>query len=67
MCCGVEVVSREDAEAKFYVLLNLTETAQVGITLPHPMEDVIAGRDGVSKISLGPLDVTVLAAPKATV
>lgn len=61
---GVEVTSREDSETNFYFLLNLTETIHNEIQLPHPMDDLIAGRASVAKISLGPLEVAVLASPK---
>ncbi len=61
---GVEVTSREDADTNFYFLLNLTETIHNEIQLPHPMDDLIAGRASVAKISLGPLEVAVLASPK---
>ncbi|HTV55305.1 MAG TPA: beta-galactosidase [Terriglobia bacterium] len=58
---GVEVTSREDSETRFYFLLNLTNTAHEDIRLPHPMLNLIAGHSGVTKISLGPLEVAVLA------
>jgi len=58
---GVEVTSRCDAGATYYFLLNLTETAHDNIVLPHPMDDLIRDRRGVAQISLGPLDVAVLA------
>jgi beta-galactosidase len=58
---GVEVTSREDSETRFYFLLNLTDTAHDGIQLPHPMLDLISGQAGISRISLGPLEVAVLA------
>ena len=62
---GVEVTSREDANTVFYFLLNLTEDERKNIPLPHPMADVIAERDGVASVSLGPLEVAVLASPKS--
>jgi beta-galactosidase len=62
---GVEVTSREDADTVFCFLLNLTEDERKSIQLPHPMADVIAEREGVSSISLGPLEVAVLASPKS--
>lgn len=61
---GVEVASREDAEATYYFLLNLTETAHSDIALPKPMDDVVAERTGLTQVSLGPLEVAVLASPK---
>jgi len=63
---GVEVVSREDSETIFYFLLNLTEITQSNIDLPGPMDDLIAEQRGLTRVSLGPLDVAVLASPKAT-
>ena len=62
---GVEVTSREDANTIFYFLLNLTEDEHNSIPLPHPMVDVIAEREGVTNVSLGPLEVAVLASPKS--
>ncbi len=59
---GVEVTSREDLQTIFYFLLNLTETAHNDIALPQPMHDLLAGNSGVTKVSLGPLDVAVLVA-----
>jgi beta-galactosidase len=59
---GVEVTSREDARAVYYFLLNLTETAHRGITLPGRMDDLITGKAGVTEVSLGPLEVAVMAA-----
>jgi len=58
---GVEVTSRQDTGTTYYFLLNLTETRHDNIQLPHPMEDLIAGRSGVTAASLAPLDVSVLA------
>jgi beta-galactosidase GanA len=58
---GVEVTSREDASTTFYFLLNLTEDTKNSIALPHPMVDLIAEREGVTSVSLGPLEVGVLA------
>jgi beta-galactosidase len=58
---GVEVTSRQDATTTYYFLLNLTEAAHDKIALPRPMDDVIAGRKGVTQISLGPFEVAVLA------
>ncbi len=62
---GVEVTSREDSETRFYFLLNLTEATHNEIGLPHPMNDMISGRSGVTKVSLGPLGVAVLASPRS--
>jgi beta-galactosidase len=62
---GVEVTSREDANTTFYFLLNLTEDAKNNIALPHTMIDLIAEREGVTSVSLGPLEVAVLASPKS--
>lgn len=61
---GVEVVSREDANANYYFLLNLTEGPHSSVDLPRPMEDLISDRSGVTTVSLGPLQVAVLASPK---
>ncbi len=61
---GVEVVSREDATATYYFLLNLKEEQHGDISLTEPMDDLVAERTGVKTISLGPLDVAVLAATK---
>ena len=58
---GVEVTSRQDANATYYFLLNMTDMAHKNIELPHPMYDLIAERAGVTQVSLGPLDVAVLA------
>ena len=58
---GVEVTSRQDASTTYYFLLNLSDTAHDGIELPHPMDDLIAQKDGVTHVSLAPLDVAVLA------
>jgi beta-galactosidase len=60
---GVEVTSRQDAATTYYFLLNLTQTAHDNIELPHPMDDVIGEQGGVTKISLGPLEVAVVASP----
>jgi beta-galactosidase len=62
---GVEVTSREDANTTFYFLLNLTEDAKNNIALPQPMTDLIVEREGVTSVSLGPLEVAVLASPKS--
>jgi hypothetical protein len=61
---GVEVTSREDARSSYYFLLNLTETPHENIPLPRPMDDLVGERSGVSQISLGALDVAVLAVAK---
>ena len=58
---GVVVTSREDANTIYYFLLNLTEDEHNSILLPHPMVDVISEREGVTNVSLGPLEVAVLA------
>ncbi len=58
---GVEVTSRQDKENVYYFLLNLTGDAQGPIHLPHPMEDCLSGKTGVTEASLGPFDVAVLA------
>jgi beta-galactosidase len=63
---GVEVTSRQDSETIVYFLLNLTEAAHSDIRLPRPMNDLLTEQSGVTKISLGPLDVAVLAAPIAS-
>lgn len=59
---GVEVTSRQDAEATFYFLLNLTTETHENIDLPKPMDDLIGGRAGIREVLLGPLDVAVLRA-----
>lgn len=61
---GVEVTRREDARSSYYFLLNLTETPHENIPLPRPMDDLVGERSGVSQISLGALDVAVLAVAK---
>ncbi|HUA91846.1 MAG TPA: beta-galactosidase [Terracidiphilus sp.] len=61
---GVEVTSREDSGNTYYFLLNLTEEAHGKIELPRPMKDLIHGEDNVTRISLGPLEVAVLAAQR---
>lgn len=58
---GVEVTSRQDTDSTYYFLVNLTEIAYENIALPTPMADMIHDRQGVTNISLGPLDVAVLA------
>ena len=63
---GVEVVTRESSEETYYFLLNLTETSHDGIVLPRPMEDLLSGRREITTISLGPLDVCVLALRKTS-
>jgi beta-galactosidase len=63
---GVEVVTRESSEETYYFLLNLTETSRDGIVLPRPMEDLLSGRTEITTISLGPLDVCVLALRKTS-
>lgn len=61
---GVEVTSRESSGEIFYFLLNLTEETHDAVPLPHPMEDLIAGKSHVTQVALGPLEVAVLAAPR---
>lgn len=61
---GVEVVSREDSRTTYYFLLNLTEVSREDIELPHAMDNLIAERTAMRNVSLGPLDVAVLASPK---
>lgn len=63
---GVEVTSREDEERTFYFLLNLTTKDQGRIDLPYPMDDLLAGKRGLTQIALGPLEVAVLASKEAT-
>jgi beta-galactosidase len=58
---GVEVTSRQDGDTTFYFLLNLTENPQDKITLPKPMDDLIHDRHGITEVTLGPLEVAVLA------
>jgi beta-galactosidase len=58
---GVEVTSRHDHSTTYYFLNNLTESAHDNIELPGSMTDLIHEKDGVTKISLGPLDTAVLA------
>ena len=58
---GVEVTSRQDGDTTFYFLLNLTETPHENIALPKPMDDLIHDRHGITQVSLGPLEVAVLA------
>jgi beta-galactosidase len=60
---GVEVVSRENSDATFYFLLNLTENSHPNIRLPRTMENVVA-RGRVTQVSLEPFDVAVLSAAK---
>ncbi len=57
---GVEVTSREDGDATYYFLLNLTETPHEKIALPKPMDDLIHDQRGITEVTLGPLDVAVL-------
>jgi beta-galactosidase len=58
---GVQVTSRQNTGTTYYFLLNLTETAHDKIALPHAMDDVIHGQRGLAEISLGPLEVALLA------
>ncbi len=60
---GIEVTCRQDAASIYYFLLNLTQTAHEKIELPYPMEDLVGERRSITEISLGPLDVAVLASP----
>ncbi len=58
---GVEVTSRQDADRTYYFFLNLLTEDQGRIDLPHPMDDLINGKSGVTQIALGPLEVALLA------
>lgn len=58
---GVEVSSRQDGDTTYYFLLNLVENAHGNVALPHAMDDVIHDQKGLTQISLGPLEVAVLA------
>jgi beta-galactosidase len=58
---GVEVTSRQDGATIYYFILNLTETPHENIALPKPMDDLIHDRRGITQVSLGPLEVAVLA------
>jgi beta-galactosidase len=58
---GVEVTSREDSKASYYFLLNLTETAHARIALPERMDNLITRQSGIREVSLGPLEVALLA------
>ncbi|MFP5267705.1 MAG: beta-galactosidase trimerization domain-containing protein [Acidobacteriota bacterium] len=60
---GVEVVSRQDAGAVYYFLLNLTPAAQGPIRLARPMDECISSKAGLTHVLLGPLDVVILAEP----
>ena len=57
---AVEVTTREDGETTYYFLLNMTDTVQDKIALPHPMTDLIAEREGTTEVTLGPLEVALL-------
>ena len=61
---GVIVTSREDDATTYYFLLNLTEQPHENIMLPHPMHDLVKQHDSVTQVSLAPLGVAVLTAPK---
>jgi beta-galactosidase len=61
---GIEVTSRQDANATYYFLVNLTEVTHDNIELPGSMNDLIHERNGVTSLSLGALDVAVLERPK---
>ena len=54
------MTSREDGDATYYFLLNLTETPHEKIALPKPMDDLIHDQRGITEVTLGPLDVAVL-------
>jgi beta-galactosidase len=58
----VEVTSREAAGTTYYFLLNLGQDTHQAIQLPSPMDDLIGGGRNLTQISLGPLDVALLAA-----
>ncbi|HWX20244.1 MAG TPA: beta-galactosidase trimerization domain-containing protein [Candidatus Binatia bacterium] len=60
---GVEVTTRETADAIYYFLLNLTET-QHDVPLPHPMNELVTGQERVTEVALAPLGVAVLAERK---
>jgi beta-galactosidase len=62
---GVEIVSREDADAVFYFLLNLTEETHDDIALPHPMDELVEEHAAVTRLSLAPLGVAILASPQS--
>jgi beta-galactosidase len=59
---GVEVTSREVTGTTYYFLLNLTGDPHNNIELPAPMTELITGKSGLTQVSLGALDVAVLAA-----
>lgn len=61
---GVEVTSRQDEANTYYFLLNLTENPHPEIRLPHPMADLLGGETELTRVSLGPLSVAVLTAPR---
>jgi len=61
---GVEVTSRHDTQYEYFFLLNLTETPHLGIQLPHAMDDIVSKKSGLTKISLDPLAVAILIAPR---
>jgi beta-galactosidase len=63
---GVEVTSREDSNAIYYFLLNLTETAHLGIRLPAPMDNLITGEPSLRDVSLEPFGVAVLRSTSPT-
>ncbi|HEY3835213.1 MAG TPA: beta-galactosidase [Bryobacteraceae bacterium] len=58
---GVEVVSRQEVHTTYYFLLNLTEQPHPDIPLPHPMDELTRDQRAATKVSLGPLEVAVLA------
>jgi beta-galactosidase len=61
---GVEVTSREDSQAIYYFLLNLTEIPCESIPLPRRMDNLVTGETAVTRVSLGPLEVAVLESRK---
>lgn len=61
---GVEVTSREDSQATYYFLLNLTEKPHEAIRLPKPMNNLITGDSGAREVSLGAFEVALLRLPR---
>jgi beta-galactosidase len=59
---GVEVISREESGTVYYFLLNLSVDPHDNIDLPRSMSNLITGEANITHVSLGPLDVAVLAA-----
>jgi hypothetical protein len=62
----VEVTSRQDAQNTYYFLLNLTETPHANIPLPSAMDELVTGKKGLTSVSLGPLEVALLVAPRVS-